>query len=318
MPDGVYVPALDGTGSGLKVKEVCMAVTTAQAAPPAINANALAFQFVEQLAKEVSAGRIELPSFPDVAVRVRKVLGDDNVSADKIARVVTSESGLTARVLALANSAALSRGGRTITDMKMAVNRIGHNNVRTAALSFAIAQLRRAAELKSITKQLEELWHESTMVAALSHAVGSRTKGVNSDEALLCGLMHNVGKIYILARANKHTALFNDQAALASIMRDWHANVGKAIVENWGFPPQICEAIGEHEHFDRVVEAADLTDVLTVASLLATGIGKESNLELNMQGVSAFTRLGLDNEKCVRIMEECAEEIAALRKALGD
>ena len=289
------------------------------AAQAPIDTNALAFQFVEQLAKEVSGGRVDLPAFPDVAVRVRKVLADENVGTDKIARVITSEPGLTARVLALANSAALSRGGKTITDMKMAVNRIGHNNVRTAAVSFAIAQLRRADELKPIAKNLEELWHESTMVAALCHAVASRAKGINSDEAMLCGLMHNVGKIYILARARRHAELFNDAAALQTIMRDWHANVGRAVVENWGFPPQIVEAVGNHEDLDRVTEAApDLTDVLTVSTMLAAFLGKETDLELNMQGVHAFTRLALDNSKCMYIMDDCAEEIAALRTALGD
>jgi len=295
-----------------------MAAAPAPATKPVNDPTALAFQFVEQLAKEVSAGRVELPAFPDVAVRVRKVLADENVGADKIARVITSEQGLTARVLALANSAALSRGGKSITDMKMAISRIGHNNVRTAAMSFAIAQLRRAEALKSITKHLEDLWHESTMVAALSHAVSSRCRGINSDEAMLCGLMHNVGKIYILARANKHAGLFNDQTALQAIMRDWHANVGKAIVENWGFPPQICEAVGAHEDLERESDSPDLTDVLTVATMLASFLGKESDLELNMESVRAFARLGLDNTKCVHIMDDCAEEIAALRRALGD
>jgi HD-like signal output (HDOD) protein len=296
-----------------------MASAAAPIANTAIDTNALAFGFVEQLAKEVSTGRVELPAFPDVAVRVRKVLADENVSMDQIARVITSEPGLTARVLALANSAALSRGGKSITDMKMAVNRIGHNNVRTAAVSFAIAQLRRAEELKPIAKYLEELWHDSTMVAALCHAVASRHKGLNSDEAMLCGLMHNVGKIYILARAHRHGALFNDKAALQNIMRDWHANVGKAIVENWGFPAPIVEAVGCHEDLDRVSDvAADLTDVLTVATMLSAFLGKETDLELNMQGVRSFSRLGLDNGKCIFIMDDCAEEIAALRKALGD
>ena len=288
-------------------------------APKVADTNALAFQFVEQLAKEVSGGRVELPAFPDVAVRVRKVLADENVGTDKIARVITSEPGLTARVLALANSAALSRGGKTITDMKMAINRIGHNNVRTAAVSFAIAQLRRADELKPIAKHLEELWHESTMVAALCHAVAVRAKGINSDESMLSGLMHNVGKIYILARANKYPELFGNQEAMSAIMRDWHANVGRAIVENWGFPPQIVEAVGSHEDLERNTEQPpDLTDVLTVGSMLSAFLGKETDLELNMQGVRAFSRLGLDNSKCIYIMDDCAEEIAALRTALGD
>src|SRR5215831_17646533 len=210
-----------------------MQTNSAAEAAPATD-NALAFQFVEQLAKEVSGGRVELPAFPDVAVRVRKVLADESVGVDKIARVVSSEAGLAARVLALANSAALNRGGKGIVDMKLAINRIGHNNVRTAAVSFAIMQLRRAAELKGLEKDLEELWHEATMVAALAYAIGSRVR-INKDEAMLAGLLHNVGKIYVLARAHKLPALFKDRNALHAIMDQWQANVGKAIVENWGF-----------------------------------------------------------------------------------
>jgi putative nucleotidyltransferase with HDIG domain len=277
-----------------------------------------AFTFVAELAQEVSKGRVELPSFPDVAVRVRKVLADEDVSNEQIARVVSSDAGLAARVFTLANSAAMNRGGRTVTDLKTAVNRIGHNNVRTAAVSFAIAQLRRAAELRHISKELEQLWHEATMVAALAYAVASRARGVNADESMLAGLLHNVGKIYILARAHRHAELFQDPPALAQVIRDWHANVGKAIVDNWGFPDHISEAIGEHENIDRQTGQPDVTDVLTVAVMMSGFVGHETDLELNMQGVKAFWRLGLDNEKCVHVMRDCAEEIALLRTALGD
>jgi HD-like signal output (HDOD) protein len=277
-----------------------------------------AFAFVAELAQEVSQGRVELPSFPDCAVRVRKVLADEDVSNEHIARVVSSDAGLAARVFTLANSAAMNRGGRTITDLKSAVNRIGHNNVRTAAVSFAIAQLRRAAELKHIAKELEAMWHEATMVAALSYAVASRARGINADESMLAGLLHNVGKIYILARANRHATLFQEPTVLGQIIRDWHSNVGKAIVDNWGFPEHISEAVGEHENIDRQVGQPDVTDVLTVAVMMSGFVGHETDLELNMQGVKAFWRLGLDNEKCVHVMRDCAEEIALLRTALGD
>lgn len=277
-----------------------------------------AFAFVSELAAEVSKGKVELPSFPDVAVRVRKVLADEHVSNEQIARVVSSEAGLAARVFTLANSAALNRSGRQITDLKMAVNRIGHNNVRTAAVSFAIAQLRRANELRRISRELESLWQEATMAAALAYSVASRATKINADESMLAGLLHNVGKIYILARANRHNSLFKDPAALPQVIRDWHANIGKAIVENWGFPEHISDAIGDHENIDRGAEAADVTDILTVAVMMSGFVGHEADLELNMQGVKAFWRLGLDNEKCVQIMRDCADEISALRTALGD
>jgi len=276
-----------------------------------------AFAFVSELAQEVSRGKIELPSFPDVAVRVRKVLADEHVSNEQIARVVGSEAGLAARVFTLANSAALNRSGRVVSELKTALHRIGHNNVRTAAVSFAIAQLRRASELRHISRELEQLWQEATMVAALTYTIASRC-GINPDESMLAGLLHNVGKIYILARANRHDSLFKDPAALPQVLRDWHASVGKAIVENWGFPEHIAEAIGEHENIDRTVGYPDVTDVLTVAVMMAGFMGHETDLELNMQGVKAFWRLGLDNDKCVHVMRDCAEEISALRTALGD
>ena len=277
-----------------------------------------AFQFVAELAEEVSKGRVELPSFPDVAVRVRKVLADEQVSNEQIARVVGSDAGLAARVFTLANSVALNRGGKTISELKTAVNRIGQNNVRTAAVSFAISQLRRASELRHIAPELEQLWQEATMVAALCYSIASRVPDVNADEAMLAGLLHNVGKIYILARANRHGHLFKDPSALAQVMRDWHANVGKAIVENWGFPEHIAEAIAEHESIDRAAGQADVTDVLTAAVMMSAFAGHEADLELNMQGVKAFWRLGLDNAKCVHVMRDCKDEIAALRSALGD
>lgn len=280
--------------------------------------NNVAFAFVSELAREVSGARVELPSFPDVAVRVRKVLADENVSNDQIARCVSSDAGLAARVFTLANSAALSRGSRSVTDMKTAVNRIGHNNVRTAAVSFAIAQLRRANELKHIAQELEQLWHEATLTAALAYAVASRTRGMNADEAMLAGLMHNVGKIYILARAHRFEALFKDKAALAQVMRDWHANIGRAIVENWAFPEHIASAIGDQENVDREVNQGDLTDVITVAVMMSAFMGQNADMELNMQGVQAFWRLQLDNDKCKFIMRDCADEISALRNALGN
>jgi putative nucleotidyltransferase with HDIG domain len=281
-------------------------------------ASAGAFAFVAELAQEVSKGRVELPSFPDVAVRVRKALTDEGVSNEQIARVVGSEAGLAARVFTLANSVALNRSGKSVMELKTAINRIGHNNVRTAAVSFAIAQLRRAGELRHISAELEQLWTEATLVAALSYAVASRVRDVNADEAMLAGLLHNVGKIYILARANRHEELFKDTAALAQVLRDWHANIGKAIVDNWGFPQHISDAVGEHENIDRLADHSDVTDVLTVAVMMSGFMGHETDLELNMQGVKAFWRLGLDNAKCVHVIRDCSEEIAALRSALGD
>jgi len=58
-----------------------------------------AFAFVQAIAGELSKGKVELPSFPDIALRVRKVLSDENVSQDMVVRVVGSEPALAARLM---------------------------------------------------------------------------------------------------------------------------------------------------------------------------------------------------------------------------
>ncbi len=56
---------------------------------------------------------------------------------------------------------------------------------------------------------------------------------LNPDTALLAGLLHGVGELYILTRANRHPALFADRPVYDTIVRDWHVSVAKALLENW-------------------------------------------------------------------------------------
>src|SRR5665213_933808 len=97
------------------------------------NSSKAAFEFVQILAQELSGGKVELPSFPDIAIKVRKVLANDDVNLDMVVRVVGSEPTLAARLLQVANSAAVNRTGSPVTDLRKAVQRLGLNMVRGAA-----------------------------------------------------------------------------------------------------------------------------------------------------------------------------------------
>jgi HD-like signal output (HDOD) protein len=285
------------------------------APPPVVNTDA--FVFVQSLAAELSGGKVELPSFPDVAIRVRKVLADEKTRLDQVVRVVGSEPALAARLLKMANSAAFSRG-KPVTDLRTAINRMGYNMVRSAAMSFAMAQIRAAESLKSIEPMLADLWKQSTEVAAVAYVLARRFTARNADEALLAGLLHSVGKLYILTRTVQHPALFHDQPSLQSLLRDWHASIGKAILENWELPAEVCEAISDHEDIHREHRGpADLTDLVTVAVMMAAYAEHPTDLELNMQGITAFHKLGLDGPKSQLVMQEMKDEIVAMRDALG-
>ena len=110
----------------------------------------------------------------------------------------------------MANSAALNISGRKIADLPTAVARVGFNIVRSAALSFAMAQLRKSGEFRHLEPQLDAFWKSSVQIAAMCHVIARRFSSLNGDTALLAGLMHNVGRIYILTRASKYPTLIAD------------------------------------------------------------------------------------------------------------
>jgi HD-like signal output (HDOD) protein len=280
--------------------------------------NTVVFSFVKGLAMELSEGRVELPSVPEVVTRLQKALSDESVKNDTVVRVIGSEPLLAARLMTMANSAALNASQRKIADLPTAVARVGFNIVRSAALSFAMEQLRKSGQYKHIEKQLDVLWQNSVQIAALCHVIARRFSSLNGDTALLAGLMHNVGRIYILARASNFPTLTGDPLTFRSILRDWHANVAKALLENWQVAEEIVDAVAGHEDLDREARGpVTLTDVLSLAMLVE---GSRNGSEMNVPGemlLKGLKRMQLQVRDCHAVLDESAEEIAALKLALG-
>jgi len=279
--------------------------------------NTVVFGFVKSLASELSKGQVELPSVPDIVVKLQRTLSDENVSNETVVKVVGVEPMLAGKLMNMANSAALNTSGRMIADLRAAVARVGFNIVRSAALSFAVEQLRKAEEYENLRTPLDALWKNSVQIAALCHVLARRFTSLNGDAALLAGLMHNVGRIYILTRASKHPTLMADRLTYNSIVRDWHSNVGKAVLENWCVHDEIVEAVTSYEDLDREVRGpVTLTDVLSLAVLL-----EHNRLAMAPEPSDSFMkglrRLQLMPGDCRSVIEESAEEIAALKTALG-
>jgi HD-like signal output (HDOD) protein len=280
--------------------------------------NTVVFGFVKALAAELSQGQVELPSVPDIVIKLQKTLSDDNVTNDTVVRVVGSEPMLAGKLMSMANSAALNSSGRKIADLRMAVARVGFNIVRSAALAFAVEQLRRSTEFKHLEGPLDALWKNSVQIAALSHVIARRFSSLNGDTALLAGLMHNVGRIYILTRASKHQTLMADPLTFNSIVRDWHTNVAKALLENWRVADEVVDAVAGHEDMDREQRGpVTLTDVLSLANLVEKNRNGAEMHAPDESLTKALRRLHLSMSDCHSVLDESAEEIAALTLALG-
>ncbi len=290
----------------------------AQQLPAAEGGNADGFAFVKALAAELSNGKVDLPSFPDIALRVRQVLSDEEVSQEKVVRVIGSEPMLAARLLQIANSAAINYSGRPITELRTAIARLGFNMVRSAAIAFAMSQLKKSDALKGLEQPLDDLWQTSAAVAAMSYVVAKRFSRVNPDTAMLAGLLHGIGRLYILTRVTRYPGLLADQGVYSGIVREWHTPIAQALLENWEMAEEIISAVSNYEDLERKhLGPPDLTDVLTVSHLLSAFKDHPDTLELNMHDVTACRRLQIDTSGYQQLIEESQHEIDALRDALG-
>lgn len=291
---------------------------TAAASGRSAEAESPAFAFVRELAASLSHPPIELPSFPEVALRVQQVLADDAVSTEMVVRLVGAEPMLAARIVSLANSAAMNPSSHPITDLRTAVSRMGFDSLRAAAVSFAMAQLRSRADYASIEKQLTHNWLESVNFAATACVVARKSQRMSADTALFAALVAGVGKVYILTRASRHPALFADVAGYQAIVKDWHINISRALLESWHVADEVIEAVQTYEHRNEEMRPGPpLGDVLACAALMSALKDSPGQLAPLLSASRAAQRLGLAKAAPEPMLSDAANELATLNAALG-
>ena len=251
----------------------------------------------------MSKGTVNLPCFPDVVMRIRKALAEPEVSLTEIVKIVGTEPRLAARLLQAANSAAFNPAGKHLTDLRAAITRLGHRPVQSAAMSFAVKQLRLAPALRAISKPLNVLWEQSISVAAICQVVARRTR-VSPEEAFLTGLLHGIGRLYIMVRSvGKSDELYQDPS-FVDMIASWHPAIGKAVLENWGFDDHMCEALGDQDDHDRSGKnEPDLTDILVVAVALARVLREPGPRSVETDRIKSFARLHLTAQNCAEIFK---------------
>lgn len=286
-----------------------------------MTSNKSTLEFVKQLGQELAKNDFDLPPFPDTALRVQEALRDPDVSIDKLGGIVMSEPALAARLLRMANSAMMRRGTMEITDINTAISRIGLDMVQNAAVSFAAREAFKAPRGSSLQARLNLTRKHSIKVAALAYALGRKVKTTGkADEAMLAGLLHAVGKFYILTRADEFPELFADEETLEDLLEQWHTGVGRAIVESWGFPESIAQAVDEYTLIDRdQFLSADITDLVLVANLLASfddeQLARLEDLD-EMRELPSLSRMKISAHKLREIVAESDEEINSMVQAM--
>jgi hypothetical protein len=119
-----------------------------------------------------------------------------------------------------------------------------------------------------------------------------------------------------MVRAVGHAAQFGNDQTLLDLIADWHAPIGKAVLENWGFAEEMCTAVGDQDdHGRRWIHDGELSDILIVSVALADAM--KNAAPLAMDGISAFQHLGLTEPDCAVILTQAKQHLGSLHDALG-
>jgi HD-like signal output (HDOD) protein len=282
-----------------------------------VEARAAAVEFLRGLAAEVSKGTVDLPCFPKVVIQIRKALADPSTTPEQTVTIVGAEPRLAARLLQTANSSAFNLSGKPLTDLRSAITRLGHQMVQSAAMAFAVQQMKDEQSLRCIAQPMSDLWKECISVASICQVVARRTK-VSPDEAFLTGLMHGIGRLYIMVRAVAGPTTFSRSEAFLDLVAGWHASIGKAVLENWSFAEEMCDAVGEQGNRERHRKhEADLSDVLIASIVLAEELNMTAPPITDVAGISAFQRIGITADNRTPILKIARHQLASLHNALG-
>ncbi len=229
----------------------------------------VAFRFLQDIASDLSKRDVTFPTFANATIKIRRALQDPAINADRVARVVASEPLLAAKLVQIANSAAVNPGGRPVGDVRTAITRVGFETVRSVAVAVAMDQLRVADEMRKYAQRAEIAWSHSLQVAALSFVIAQKKTRINPDEAMFAGLVHDIGYFYLLARATRYPELDADPAALDDTLADWHAPIGQTVLHSFGLSDATLTAVAEHENGRYQMPARTMADIVTLANLVA-------------------------------------------------
>jgi len=271
-----------------------------------------------QLHEQIEAGRLQLPSLPDIALRIAKTVNNPTTDSADIARVIQADPGVAARLISVVNSAAY-RGRAPIDNLQDAVTRLGHDVTHNLVISFALGSLFRSRS-PLLQRKMAALWSHACHVAPICHELARVTPGLDPDKALLCGLVHDIGALPVINAARSHPAIGTDPELLERLLRRLKGELGGLVLRKWQFGEDFVQAaLHAEDWMQDIDDRPDYVDLLLVAQLHAA-IGRPEMAQLpRIDLLPAFHKLALGRltpRHSIGILENSRAQIEALRGLL--
>lgn len=265
----------------------------------------------EQLINAISNDELVLPTLPDVAIKIQQMMDDMDVPASSIVTLVSGDPVIAAQLIKTANSAAHAEKSK-VDSVAAAITRLGYRALRNLVMNITMTRLAKA-EQPEIKKVLANFWEHSREVAAISHMLAKNHRHLNADQAMLAGLVHDIGTLPLCIFVDKMRSNF-DGNLLDELILQFRGHIGEKLLSNWHFPEEIIEVIPEHENLQRDPESplASYADIVTVANLL----NRLNEKIVPWESITALQRLHISPEVCRDFHERFADEIRSTHETL--
>ncbi|MBD2839346.1 HDOD domain-containing protein [Pseudomonas sp. JM0905a] len=272
----------------------------------------LAEKVQQELIQAIESDELVLPTLPEVALKVRETAEDPNASIQDLAKVIGNDAALTARIIKVVNSPLL-RTNKEITDLQMAISRLGINYTSNLATGLAMEQMFQATS-DVVDRKMREVWNKSTEIAGICHVLCRHYTRLMPDQATLAGLVQQIGVLPILTYAEEHNELLADSISLNHVIERIHPLIGDRILRAWEFPEPIAAVPSQYLDFSRNSARVDYIDIVQVATLQSYLGSEHPYTQLDWSQVPAFAKLGLDPNVDTQADEDLS---AAMEAAMG-
>lgn len=181
---------------------------------------------------------LDVPSLPDVALRLRRALQKPINIADA-AKIINLDPVIAAKLIQVVNSP-IYRGMNPIFNTHDAINRLGLHTTQNIITSISLYHLF-SSNNAALNYRAKEIWKQSVNISSLSFSLASISNEINADEALLAGLIHNIGVLPIITYAATLDAKYYSIQELEDTIALLKGLVGEFILRKWNFPESLLQ-----------------------------------------------------------------------------
>ncbi|WP_050465805.1 HDOD domain-containing protein [Herbaspirillum autotrophicum] len=266
------------------------------------------------IALQATRGELVFPTNVNASIRLQEVLNDPDCHLEAAAKLVMAEPLLSARTVALANSAAYNRSGGEINNVRTAVMRLGFKTLNAITSAVIVRQLGRNISDPEMRRKAAELWEHTAHVAALAHVIAAKLTHLDPETAMFAGIVHEVGGFYLLSRVDEFPGLLDGNP------EDWaeygEKVIGRAILKKLGIPAAVNAAVESLWHGVRVLPPQTLGDVLLLAKELSPVPSPLQRSVIDGRHIDAMVDEFISDESLRSVLDDSGEEIRSLTSAL--